>query len=191
MYKHRTLRLAFGGLFVALILFTFSLSGCSDDAMAPTVVSDEPFDDTDIRTKVYLALYEELRLDTLGCRAMAVAEGDSLYEGMFWPAVFIEHSPDIRSELAEKVPLRILRMEEVHLTTEPARDPPYATKDTGEPAIAAFTKTIERTGPFTLIVVCGVFHRRARSAFAACSLEYRGNEWMLQSLNPYYIRMWH
>lgn len=183
------LRLAEGSLFVILSLFTVALSGCSDEATAPAVVSDEPFVDSNIRIKVYEALYTELCLDTLGCTAMAVAEGDSLFEGMFWPSVFIAHPPDVRSKLAETVPLRVLSMDEVQVSAAQVLDPPYVTIDTGEPAIAAFTKTIERTGPINLVVVCGVMHRWERCAFGVCNLKYTMNGWNVQSVIPYYIRM--
>ncbi len=189
MHKQYFLRIAIVLQTAAVFLCIFATSGCSDEPVTPAVISDAPFDESDIRVKVYDALYTELRLDTLGCAAMAVAEGDSLFEGMFWPSIFIAHPPDVPFSLAALVPLRILGMNEVRLSSAQVFDPPYVTDDTEELAIAAFTKTIERTGPFNLVVVCGVMHRWERCAFGVCNLEYAMDEWNVTSVIPYYIRM--
>lgn len=174
--KRRCLLLPF--LFAVLSLPL--LSACSDDPL------NEPYDEDAIRVLVYRAMYERLPLDTLGCAAMAVARGDSLESGLYWPKITVTHSQALMTELARVVPLRIVGMELVAPAAHPSGWSVYRTTDTDELAVACFTKDVERVDGTHLVVQCGMQHRDNYMAFAGCDVVYESGGWQVRSLNVYY-----
>lgn len=167
--------------FLLVAISALQFPACSDDPV------NEPYDEDAIRVLVYRAMYERLPLDTLGCAAMAVAWGDSLEGGLFWPKITKSHSQALMSELARVVPLRIVGMELVALVSQPTGWKVYRTTDKDELAVACFTRDVERIDGTHLVVQCGMqqnyFNYRA---FAGCDVAFESGAWRVRSLNLYY-----
>ncbi len=163
-----------------LLMAPLILSSCSEDPV------NEAYDDDAVRVLVYRAMYEMLPLDTLGCTAMAVGQGDSLQDGFFWPRVLTPHSSSLKQTLASALPLRIVDMHDVSMVSQPDGYPMYRTTDTDEPAVACFTMGIERVDGTHLIVACGMTHRENFFAYGACDLAFEGGAWQARSMNVYY-----
>lgn len=179
--KRRCLLVAF----LLALLSPLSFPACSDDPV------NEPYDDDAIRVLVYRAMYERLPLDTLGCGAMAVAQGDSLEGGLFWPKITAPHSQALMTELARVVPLRIVGMELVSPVVEPSGRSVYRTTDKDELAVACFTRTVERIDGTHLVVQCGMQQSYYFRAFAGCDVAFESRTWRIQALNLYYSnRRW-
>lgn len=166
--------------FLLAVLLLPLLSACSDDPL------NEPYDEDAIRVLVYRAMYERLPLDTLGCAAMAVARGDSLESGLYWPKITVPHSQALMTELARVVPLRIVGMELVSLVSQPTGSSVYRTTDTDELAVACFTRDVERIDGTHLVLQCGMQHRYDYRAFGACDVVFEAGGWKVRSLNLYY-----
>lgn len=164
---------------LSVVLLAVAAS-CSD------AVTNEPYDEADVRAKTYAALYATLRLDTLGYAVMAVGEGDSLRDGFHWPALFRRHSASLFERLSGMLPLRIVGMDEVAPERENSSEPPYVTRDTNEPVLPLFTKTVERMDETRLVVVCGVYAPPRLAAYGACSLAHRDGAWHAESFQFYY-----
>jgi hypothetical protein len=133
-------------------------------------------------------MYERLPLDTLGCAAMAVARGDSLEGGLFWPKITNSHSQALMTELAHVVPLRIVGMELVSLVSQPTGWSVYRTTDKDELAVACFTRDVERIDGTHLVVQCGMQQSYDYRAFAGCDVVFEAGAWQVRSLNVYYSR---
>ncbi|MBR9976545.1 MAG: hypothetical protein KFH87_00530 [Bacteroidetes bacterium] len=151
-------------------------------------IVNEPYDDADIRARTYQSLYSELRLDTLGYDIMAVAEGDSLERGFFWPASFQRHPDALFDALAAMLPIRIVGMDEVVSVNEASTNPPYVTRDTDEAVIPVFTNGIGRRDETHLTVICGVHLPHVLSAYGACNLAYADGNWQVTDIQFYYLR---
>lgn len=171
----------------SLLFFFLVFAACSDDS---GTAANQPYDETEIRTKVYISLYNTLQLDTIGYHAIAIAQGDSLRSGFFWPQKFTRHAETVFESLSGALPLRIVGMDEINPPGESVSNVPYLTIDTGEPVIPAFTRTIERMDGTHIVVVCGVYCPLKMSGYAACNLTYESGEWKVRSLEFYYLWGW-
>ncbi len=169
----------------ALLLFCLmALAACEEEAV------NAAYDEDDIRELAYRALYQDLRIDTLDCSAMVVTIGDSLQEGLFWPLVIRGHSDDFLERLKD-LPIRKLHMSGVVADTvaAPGWEQGWRTRDTDEAATACFTRSVERIDAAHLVLVCGMFFRSSRQAYAACHVMYENGQWKVTSLRYYYKLM--
>ncbi len=157
------------------------LAACEEEAV------NAAYDEDDIRELAYRALYHDLRIDTLGCAAMAVTVGDSLRDGLFWPLSIHGHSDAFLARL-DDLPIRILHMSGVAADTvaPPGWGLLWRTRDTEEAATACFTGNIERIDATHLVLVCGMFYRSTRQAYAAFNAVYENSVWKAGSLQYYY-----
>ena len=174
-------------LIPSLCMLVLSLVSCADDA---GTAANQPYDEADIRSKVYTSLYTVLKIDTIGYNVMAIAVGDSLRNDFFWPRRFTPHPEPVLSLLSGMLPLRIVGIDEIDPPGEVIPNEPYRTMDTGEPAMPAFTKAIERMDATHLVVVCGIVCPLELSAYAACNLAFVNGEWLVESMDFYYLRSW-
>jgi hypothetical protein len=169
-------------LFVStrLLLFLMALSACEEEAF------NVAYDEDDIRELAYRALYQDLRIDTLACAAMAVTIGDSLQDGLFWPVITRSH-PDAFLARLDDLPIRILHMRELADTTDAyGWGQGWRTIDTRELATACFTHSVERINATHLVIVCGKVFRNYRKAYAACHIRYEDGNRVAGSLSYYY-----
>lgn len=168
-------------LLAAFLIVPFFVPACSDDPVA------EPWDDSEIRVLVYRAMYEQWSLDTLGCAALAVAQGDSLPAGMLWPEAYVPHPAVLRDALAGFVPLRVVDMSGIVLSTGSDGKQEYRTTDTDVAAVACFTNGIERFDGTHLGVKCGARLRPwSWEILAVCDLSHENGEWQVSGLDVYY-----
>ncbi|MCZ7556379.1 MAG: hypothetical protein M5R41_08260 [Bacteroidia bacterium] len=172
-------------LFVSVRLLSclLVLTACEEEAM------NASYDEDEIRELAYRALYQDLRIDTLDCTAMGVTIGDSLDDGLFWPVVTRSH-PDAFLARLDDLPIRILHMHDLVDTTDAyGWGQGWRTTDTRELASACFTHTIQRIDATHLVIVCGMFFRNYRKAYAAFHIRYEDGDWVPASLQYYYKRM--
>jgi hypothetical protein len=166
-----------------LLSCLIALSACEEEAV------NVSYDEDAIRELAYRALYQDLRIDTLDCTAMGVTIGDSLDDGLFWPVITRSH-PDAFLARLDDLPIRILHMRELADTMDAyGWGQGWRTIDTQELASACFTHTIERIDAAHLVLVCGMFFRNYRKAYAAFHIRYEDGHWVPGSLRYYYKRM--
>jgi hypothetical protein len=172
------------GVSALLLSCLMVFAACEEEAV------NAVYDEDDIRELAYRALYQDLRIDTLDCLAMVVAIGDSLEEGLFWPMLLQGHSDAFLARLAD-LPIRVLHMSGVVADTiaAPGWVQGWRTRDTDEAATACFTRSVERIDATHLVLVCGMFFRSTRQAYAACHVMYENGQWKVTFLRYYYKLM--
>src|SRR5512145_655941 len=124
------------GVSALLLSCLMVLAACEEEAV------NAVYDEDDIRELAYRALHQDLRIDTLDCTAMAVASGDSLEEGLFWPMAMHDHSDAFLVRLND-LPIHVLHMSGIVVDTlaAPGWVQGWRTRGTDEAAAACFTRS--------------------------------------------------